>query len=106
MRVRCILAVTVAMLLWANHLPAPISEEATPPPAPEQTAKAKPTRTSEAESNRSARPQPAPTQAPVPAKKFAGKWSGIMPEIPWGNVQTELIVVRRERRWKGRKGGS
>ena len=102
---RCILAVTVAMLLWANHLPAPISEEATPTPAPEQTAKAKPKRTSESESNRSARPQPAPTQASVPAKKFAGKWSGIMPEIPWGNVQTELIVDPTETTMEWQESG-
>ncbi len=28
----------------------------------------------------------------LPQSRFAGKWVGTMPEVPWGNVATELTV--------------
>jgi hypothetical protein len=28
--------------------------------------------------------------------RFAGTWVGTMPEVPWGNVATELVVDKNE----------
>jgi len=85
-----VLCLTTAFFLIAAHrLPAPIQEiPESPTPASEQSAKPKPKRTSEPTTRHASSPSPTPGIS----KKFAGKWSGIMPEVPWGNVQTELIV--------------
>jgi len=83
----------VCIFLFAAtyRLPAPIVEEEKPTPAP--AAKPRPKRTAETKSNRAAQTSTTKsTPTPVPSKKFAGTWSGIMPEVPWGNIQTELIV--------------
>ena len=88
-----------ALLIAAHRLPAPIVEETTPTPGPEQSAKSKPkplpkpkpkSETSESATN-PVRQQPSPKQS-----RFAGTWVGTMPEVPWGNVATELVVDQTE----------
>lgn len=80
-----------ALLLTAHRLPAPIVEEDKPTPAP--AAKPRPKRTAETKTNQATQTSTTKsTPTPVPSKRFAGTWSGIMPEVPWGNIQTELIV--------------
>src|SRR6266545_2878118 len=88
MTARHLLVATLAIFVWVNQSPAPIQEEPTPTPAPEKSIKAKSKRAVESKTERARSPSP----TPATSKKFAGKWSGIMPEVPWGNVQTELIV--------------
>jgi hypothetical protein len=82
----------LAFFAAIHRLPAPIQEiQETPTPArAEPTKKSRPKPT---ESETKSIAKPSPTTA---GKKFAGTWSGIMPEIPWGNVQTELIVDQNE----------
>jgi hypothetical protein len=77
----------VVLLATMHRLPAPISEESTPTPAPEQSAKQKPKRARETKANRTTQASTA-TTTPTPAasKRFAGTWTGIMAEVPWGNV--------------------
>ena len=78
-----ILAVIGLMLIVTAHrLPAPIQEESTPTPRPEESAKAKPKRTikpkvSDDKASSVQRPTPEPPRAPV-----AGTWSGY-----WDNSQ-------------------
>lgn len=89
-----------AVLLWvtALRLPAPIqevSESPTPAPTAAATAKPKPKPSPKpkpkAEAGESA---PSPSKRPVGPKtsRFAGKWVGTMPQVPWGNIATELSV--------------
>jgi hypothetical protein len=81
----------LSMLFLAQRAPAPIQEEATPTPAPERSAKPK------RQSTTNQRTQgfiSGPT--PARAKKFAGTWSGIMPEVPWGDIQTTLVIDATE----------
>jgi len=61
---------------------APIVEEEKTTPAPEKSAKPKSKRTSEPTTRHASSPSPTPGIS----KKIAGKWSGIMPEVPWGNI--------------------
>jgi hypothetical protein len=94
------------LLATSERLPAPISEES-PTPAPEKSAKPKPRRLAEPKTNRSAKPSPsASTPSPTPSQKFAGTWSGIVPEVPWGNVQTELIVDPTETTMEWQESGN
>jgi hypothetical protein len=77
----------------AHRLPAPIVEsEEKPTPTPEQSAKPKPKRASKPKTERASLPSP----TPATSRKFAGKWVGTMPEVPWGNVVTELTVDENE----------
>lgn len=87
MSARHILIGTIVILFSIHRSPAPIREEATPTPAPERSAKPK----REPRTNRSAQTSVS-TPTPAAAKKFAGTWSGVMPEVPWGDVQTKLVV--------------
>jgi len=85
----------VCFLLFAtaHRSPAPIVEEEKPTPAPEKSAKPRPKRPAETKKNGATQTSTAKsTPTPVPSKRFAGTWSGVMPEVPWGNIQTELIV--------------
>jgi len=92
MTARHLLVATLAIFVWVNQSPAPIVEEK-PTPATEQSAKPKPKRTAETKTNRATQTSTTKsTSTPVPLKRFAGTWSGVMPEVPWGNIQTELIV--------------
>jgi hypothetical protein len=94
---RTLVPLLTAALLFipAHQLPAPIQEiPESPTPAAEQSPKTK---------RSSAKPKSTPpitettksaVKQPIGAKtsRFAGKWVGTMPEVPWGNVATELIV--------------
>ena len=98
MKSRKILILMVILGIATSHrLPAPVIEESQTP-APEETAKRKKSRpkTSAAESPSSAQIRTAATSAPNPPKKFAGTWVGVMPEVPWGDIQTELIIDSTE----------
>ena len=93
----------IVLIVTAPRLPAPISEETTPSP----TAKPKPKRVTESQPDRSAKsPPPISSPTPSPHKRFAGTWSGVMPEVPWGNVQTELIVDSTESTMEWRESGN
>src|ERR1700736_1183592 len=89
-----------ALLLIAPHrLPAPISEESTPTPPPEQTAKQKLKPLS--------KPKPKPEasesatnsikqQRTSKQSRFAGNWVGTMPTIPWGNLESVVTIDSTE----------
>lgn len=104
------LLVLFVLLIGTHRLPAPIQEIESPTPAPTvaPTAKPKskplpkPKSKSEASESaaKSARQQPSPKQS-----RFAGTWAGTMPEVPWGNVPTELIVDQSERTMEWREAG-
>lgn len=92
-----ILVVTSALfLITAHRLPAPIQELPESPastpgsaqtPKPKKSpAKPQPTRQADEALTKSK------TEATPKVSRFAGKWVGTMPEVPWGNVATELIV--------------
>lgn len=86
----------------AHRLPAPIQEvPESPAPAPTVAPTAKP------KPKPSPKPKPKseatesavdPAKQPANAKRsrFAGTWVGTMPEVPWGNVATELVVDQTE----------
>lgn len=97
MKASRLLLVVAALLITTHRLPAPIVEEQKPTPAPSQseTPKRKHSIRSTSSSEQSLKQtesKPKATPSSAPTKKFAGKWSGIMPEVPWGDIQTELIV--------------
>lgn len=102
------LVVLFVLLIGTHRLPAPIQEIESPTPAPEQSAKPKPKRSvkpkvnSEASESATnpARPKPSPKQS-----RFAGTWAGTMPEVPWGNVATELIVDQTETTMEWQESG-
>ena len=81
------LLLTCCLLFFSSHrLPAPIVEESPTPTL--QSLKPK-------RAKSSATPKPtSERKQETSAKKirFAGKWVGTMPEVPWGNVATELTV--------------
>ena len=105
-RMRCFLLALLSILISAHRLPAPIVEEKTPTPSSEQSAKPKSKRVIESKTNRATTtPRAVSTPTPAPSKKFAGTWSGIMPEIPWGNVDTDLIVDQNETTIEWRQSG-
>ena len=85
---RAFIFVVIGLLVAAHRLPAPIVEEEKATPAPEKSARPKSKRTSEPTTHHASSPSPTPGIS----KRFAGTWSGVMPEVPWGNIQTELIV--------------
>src|SRR5712691_4510272 len=95
-RTFCLFTSGALLLMTADRLPAPIQEiPESPTPAPEQSAKPKPKPPAKSKpkseasvpATNSAGQQPSSTQS-----RLAGTWVGTMPEVPWGNVQTELIV--------------
>lgn len=95
--IQCLVIATL-LFVTAQRLPAPIQEvQETPTPAPTVASTAKP------------KPKPSPKPKPKAeasesatsalksqvrpkTSRFAGKWVGTMPEVPWGNIATELIV--------------
>ena len=88
----------VFLLITAHRLPAPIQEvpeSPTPAPTVAPTAKPKPKLSPKpkpkAEASESAT-SPSKRQVGPRTSRFAGKWVGTMPEVPWGNIATELIV--------------
>lgn len=95
--IQCLVIATL-LFVTAQRLPAPIQEvQESPTPAPTvaSTAKPKPKPSPKpkpkAEASESA-PSPLKPQVGPKTSRFAGKWVGIMPEVPWGNIATELIV--------------
>jgi hypothetical protein len=93
-RIFCFSLVGALLLITTHRLPAPIQEVPdSPTPAPSESATPKPKRVIHPKTNQSDKsPVAVSTPSPTPSKKFAGKWMGTMPEVPWGNVATELIV--------------
>src|ERR1044071_2063067 len=90
------LMVASLLLVIAPRLPAPI-QEISPIPTPALKVKKQTTPRP--------KPKPSPTEAagngsskpsPAKARRFAGKWVGVMPEVPWGNVPTELTIDESE----------
>lgn len=93
-----ILLATVILLLSAHRLPAPIVES---PESPTPAASARPTAKPKSKPKATASPNDAAKndtkQKPaLKTTRFAGKWIGVMPEVPWGNVPTELTVDQAE----------
>ena len=93
---RIIAVALFLLLLGAHRLPAPIQEvQESPTPAAKEKKETKPR----------PKPKPSPTEAdekdsskksPPKTLRFAGKWVGVMPEVPWGNVATELTIDAAE----------
>lgn len=104
------------LLLTTLQLPAPIQElPESPTPTPERSAKPK-VNASKSETTptqetrtppRAARATPPakPTVAQSKAARFAGTWVGTMPEVPWGNVATELVVDQTETTMEWQESG-
>jgi hypothetical protein len=84
------------LLAMPQRAPAPIQEvPESPTPAPKVKKQTTPR----------PKPKPSPTEAagngsskqsPAKTGRFAGKWKGVMPEVPWGNVPTELTIDESE----------
>ena len=93
-RTSYLLIIAALLFVIAPRLLAPIQEMSeSPTPKPKAQNGTKP------------RPKAKPTATPNEARKsttkpqklamnnrFAGTWVGTMPEVPWGNVATELII--------------
>ena len=97
-RTRRILFVALSILVTAHRLPAPIVEsEEKPTPAAVLAPTAKPSHKPKPKSEAS-QSAVSPARQPASAKqsRFAGTWAGTMPEVPWGNVATELVVDQTE----------
>src|SRR5947207_13310154 len=82
-------------LTTAHRLPAPIQEvPESPTPAPEQSAKPKPKRTTKPkpkpEASESAT-NPAGQQPSAQQSRFADKWEGTRPEVPWRRVVNQVL---------------
>jgi len=73
-----------------QRAPAPI-QEIQESPTPASTAKAKTKSKATSSPNESSKSDAKKRPAPK-TSRFAGKWIGIMPEVPWGNMATELTV--------------
>ncbi len=96
------LLVSVLLLMATQRLPAPIQEiSESPTPAPTVAPTAKP------KSKSSPKPKPKSEtgesatnsvrqQSSSKQNRFTGTWVGTMPEVPWGNVATELVVDQAE----------
>jgi hypothetical protein len=91
----------VLLLISAHRLPAPISEESTATPAPEQSARPKPKRVSKpkvanekAESGVTSQKRTA-SHATMPIQsRFDGIWMGTLNNLPFaGNVDFTLMVT-------------
>ena len=91
------------LLLFAQHLPAPVVEDTTPTPAAEHSAKPKLKRTSkpknESESSRSSVKRQVFPPSSIPQKRFAGTWSGSVSNnsLVWaGEHQMTFIINSAE----------
>jgi hypothetical protein len=89
--------VAAFLLITAHRLPAPISEESAPTPAPTQSAKpktlVKPKPKSEASESATS---PVRQQRTSKQSRFAGNWVGTMPTIPWGNLESVVTIDSTE----------
>lgn len=98
------------LCVCAHRLPAPIQEVPegpTPVPTVAPTAKPKPKPSPKPKpKSEASEPVANPvTQASSKQSRFAGTWAGIMPEVPWGDVPTELIVDQNENTMEWRETG-
>jgi len=106
-RMRCFLLAILSILISAHRLPAPIVEEATPNPAPQESSQPKPRRTkarsaTEGSENPTQQQEsakehgatkPYATKMVTPTQpKFAGTWSGTITEFVWGTFDLTLVV--------------
>jgi len=99
---RSILLFTVALLIAAHDLPAPIVEEEKPTPAPEQSQATKPktkrpTKSAAiSEEQTPAKTEPRAKPPPQPASlgpaRFAGTWTGKINQGVLGHVRTTLTI--------------
>lgn len=85
----------------AHRAPAPIQEvQESPAPAPSvaltATPKAKASPKPKAKEASESPTKSAKSGPNTKQSRFAGTWVGTMPEVPWGNVATELIVDQAE----------
>ena len=82
--------IVFSLFVIADRLPAPIQEiQESPTPKAKQETKQRPKRKpspSETAGNASSK------QSPAKVRRFTGKWIGVMQEVPWGNVATELTI--------------
>jgi hypothetical protein len=87
----------VVLFLFAQRLPAPISEVETPTPTPEQPAKPKPKRTIKPEATSKSSESSTKRQTPSPATqleqhpKFAGTWRGMV-HLGSGDFNMTFVV--------------
>jgi hypothetical protein len=100
-----VFAAVAFLLMIAHRLPAPIVEEEKPTPAPAQSVKPKPKSTttskrSTRESQSAAISRPRPTPFALPAKRFAGSWTGTVatknPLLGGGSHQTTYLINAAE----------
>jgi hypothetical protein len=99
----------IILLLGARQMPAPIQEipeSPTPVPAFTNTPKPKKSPAKPKPTPLPNEPGKTPNRSPsVQPSRFAGKWVGTMPEVPWGNVATELIVDPSESTMEWQESG-
>lgn len=95
---RSLVLCAVVLVLTTHQLPAPISEVESPTPTPQQSAKPKSRSSPKSKARSEVKPSATASTTPQSAKqsRFAGTWVGTMPEVPWSNVATELIVDQTE----------
>ena len=90
----CVVCILWILLATAYRLPAPIEEipeRPTPEPKIKKGTKPRPKAKSTSTPNETTKGA-TKLQKPAISSRFAGKWVGTMPEVPWGNVATELII--------------
>ena len=90
----CVVCILSILLATAFRLPAPI-QEIPESPTPERKIKKATKPRPKAKSTSTPNEMTKSTtklQTPAISNRFAGKWVGTMPEVPWGNVATELII--------------
>ncbi len=101
----------ITLLIVAPHrLPAPIQEipeNPTPNPTAVPTAKPKksPTKPKSTPRTGEVTKSAANQQTSAKISRFAGTWVGTMPEVPWGNVATELMVDQTETTMEWQESG-
>src|SRR5207302_1055228 len=83
------------LVISAHRLPAPISEESTPPP--ERSAKPKTLVKPKAKFQGSESVTNSVKQPRISKQsRFAGNWVGTMPTIPWGNLESVVTIDSTE----------
>jgi hypothetical protein len=88
--------ITVALMMFAPCLPAPVIEEATPTPSSKEQTKPKTTRSrskaAESEPTTKSRPKSSATPSLQGPARFGGTWRGIMVWGMYGNVDVTLSI--------------
>ena len=91
------LIVASVLFTSAHRLPAPVQElpenpSPTPGSEPSQTTKPKKPSVKRKSTTVTREAKKSSPVQNIGKSPFAGKWVGTMPEVPWGNVATELTV--------------